>query len=116
MNDFSQKEERFFTMSVYMINEFKKKDSNSLVESISFDKMDEMPQILRGSVGCVQFRYKLKKIIVCLDSEEKSEQLILAYKDFLKCRSGDSLHNFTTATVNNILRSSCKNLFYINIF
>lgn len=111
LNDFSKKEDRFFTMSVYMLNEFKKKDSSSLVESVSFDKVSAFPQILTGSVGCVQFNAESRKSIVCLDSEEKANKLIAAYKDYLKCRRGEGLSALSQAAITNILRESCKFFF-----
>lgn len=111
LNDFTQKQDRFFTMSVYMLNEFKKKDSSSLVESISFDKIKEFPKILSGSVGCVIFSSGSKKTNVCLDSEDKANQLINAYKDYQKCRRGEGLSVLSQATITNILRDSC--MFFI---
>lgn len=112
LNDFSKKEERFFTMSVYMLNEFKKKDSSSLIESISFDKITQVPEILTGSVGCVRFLSGFRKSIVCLDTEDKANQLITAYKDYQKCRRGEGLSAFNSATITNILRDSCKFLIF----
>jgi len=113
LNDFSQKQDRFFTMSVYMLNEFKKKDSSSLVESISFGKIREIPQIITGSVGCVKFNSEFRKSIVCLDSEDKANQLINAYKDYQKCRRGEGLSALSTATITTILRDSCKLNFFV---
>ena len=108
LNDFSQKQDRFFTMSVYMLNEFKKKDSSSLVESISFDKITILPEILTGSVSCVKFSSETRKSIVCLETEEKANHLINAYKDYLKCRRGEGLSELSQSTITNILRDSCK--------
>lgn len=107
MDDFSQKEDRFFTMSIYMLNEFKQKNSGSLSESIPLQKISNLPSIIQGSVGCVLFQGEGRSINICLGSEEKAKNLIEAYKDFLKCRRGDSLNIFKTATIINILKSSC---------
>lgn len=113
LNDFSQKQDRFFTMSVYMLNEFKKKDSSSLVESISFDKVTSFPSILPGSVGCVRFLGETRKSIVCLESEDRASQLIQAYKDYQKCRRGEGLNSFNSATITSILRDSCISFFLL---
>jgi hypothetical protein len=108
LNDFSIKEDRFFTLSVFMINVFLKKDSNSLIESISLDKINDNPKILEGSVGCVKFSDGKKDIIICLNSEEKAKNLVESYKDFQKCRGGKKIRKTKQSKVLEILKSSCK--------
>jgi len=115
MNDFSIKEDRFFTMSVYMINEFTKKDSNTLLKSFAFEKNEYMPDLIEGSVSCVRFISDFKTIIVCPDNEEKANALILAFKDFLKCRRGEGLTELSDGAIQRILKSSC-NMIYIILY
>jgi hypothetical protein len=107
LEDFTKKEERFFTMSIYMVNEFKKKDSSSLTESIAFQSGAQLPSIIAGSVGCVKFSNGARRIIICLDSEEKANALIDAFKDFLKCRAGGSLQDYADSQISRILKQSC---------
>jgi len=116
LGDFSKRVERFFTMSVYMLNEFTKKNSSSLTESISFDKVSTYPAIIDGSVGCVKFDGGSRKSIVCVDSEDKAKLLIEAFKDFLKCRRGEGLMEFNPVTITKVLRESCNILFFFIFF
>ena len=111
MNDFNTKEDRFFTLSVLLLNEFKKKDINSLVKSISLDSITGEPAILPGSVGCVKFRSDYKIITMCFDTEEKAIQFLKSYKTILDCRNGKSLDKFNEDKVQSILKASCKILF-----
>lgn len=95
-----------------MINEFKEKTSTSLIESIPLTTIKVQPSILYGSVGCIIFRANEKTINVCLDSEEKANNLFEAYNDFLRCRRGDNLNIIKTRTIMNILRASCNKYFF----
>lgn len=113
VNDFTKKESRFFTMSIYMINEFKEKNSTSLLESIPLDSIQITPSLIHGSVGCILFSGNNKSIYVCLDSEEKAQNLLIAFSAFMGCRRGENLNNNKTASIMNILRSSCKKYFYL---
>lgn len=113
LNDFNSKEDRFFTLSVLLLNEFKKKDVNSLVKSISFDNITGEPAILPGSVGCVKFRSDLKVITMCFDTEAKAIQFLQTYNTILDCRNGKSLDKFDEDKVKSILKASCKIIFFI---
>lgn len=109
-SNFFNKKSAFLTMSAYMINMFDEKNSNTLKESISMDKMLHKPNILPGSVSCINFQGEDKRIIVCPENMENAEKLLKAYETLMKCRLGDNLANVPAATIKNILSASCLGL------
>lgn len=120
MNDFSKKSPAFFTISVYMVNQFEKKDGNTLTQSISIDKILTVPNIIQGSVSCINFQDVGGKLIpMCLESKATAKNILKAFNQFMKCRMGDNLKNTPAHTIQNILKASCLGLdvsFDINKF
>jgi hypothetical protein len=106
-NDYCKKSDGFLTVSVYMVNLFEAKDSNKLVESITLDKMTQMPQVLSGAPGCIDFQGGDKRIAACFDYPESVTEVIQAYQDFLRCRMGDNLKQLSWNDIRNIIMSSC---------
>lgn len=106
-NDYCKKDEGFLTMSVYMVNLFETKDSNKLVESITLDKMTNIPVPLAGAPGCIDFRGGDKRIAACFEENDAVNQLIQAYQDFMRCRNGDNLKDLSWNEMRNILMSAC---------
>jgi hypothetical protein len=106
-SDYCKKADGFLTMSIYMVNLFEVKDSNKLVESITLDKMTNLPVPLAGAPGCIDFVGSDKRIAVCLEEEESVTELIQAYQDFLRCRMGDNLKQLGWNDIRNIILSSC---------
>jgi hypothetical protein len=105
--DYCQKTEGYLTMSVYMVNLFEARDSNKLVESITLDKMTQMPQVLAGAPGCIDFIGGDKRIATCFEEPETVNELIQAYQDFLRCRMGDNLKQLSWNDIRNIIMTSC---------
>jgi hypothetical protein len=101
-NDYCKKQDGFFTMSIYMVNSFEAKDSNKLVDSITMDKMTKLPTHLVGAPGCVDFRGSSNRIAICLDNPELVDQIIKAYSDFLSCRRGESLKEYSSEDIREI--------------
>lgn len=109
--DFSQKGPAFFTISAYMVNQFEKKDGNTLKVSISLDKIGNQPAIIPGSVSCVGFSdTNNKQIAICLPDKSTAKLILKAFGDFMKCRMGDNLKDTPAATIQNILKASCLGL------
>jgi hypothetical protein len=91
LNDYSKREDGFLTMSIYMINLFEQKDSNKLIESISMNKLRNIPSPLTGAPGCINFKGSSKKIGICVENNTLVQELIKANEDFKKCAKGQSL-------------------------
>jgi len=109
--DFSKKGPAFFTLSAYMVNQFEKKDGNTLKVSLSLDKIGNMPSIIPGSVSCVGFTdSNNKQIAICLPNKSAANQVLKAFGDFMKCRMGDNLNDTPVSTIRNILKASCLGL------
>jgi hypothetical protein len=98
-------------MSVYLINSFRTKDSKTLRESLSIDRIAYLPQVLQGSVSCVDFTIDAqRRIPMCLKDRETADKVIQAFDDLMKCRSGDSLKKHNAIDISNILKNSCLGL------
>jgi predicted lipid-binding transport protein (Tim44 family) len=110
MNDFAQKEDAFFTLSMYMVNKFQKKDPSTLNNSVMMDSLVNTPAIIPGSVSCLQFAGTTRVINMCMKDKTAAEAVITAYSDLMKCRMGDNLKSATASTIQRLLRSSCLGL------
>jgi hypothetical protein len=111
MNDFTQKAPAFFTMSVYMVNQFDKKDGNTLKQSLSIDKIIVSPEIIQGSVSCINFQdSNFRKIPMCLADKATAQMILDTFNQIMKCRIGDNLKNSPAQTVQNVLKASCLGL------
>ena len=106
-NDYCKKNDGFLTMSVYMFNLFEVKDSNKLLESITLDRMTNMPTHLSGAPACVDFRGGDRRIAFCLDNNDIVEQLIEAYTDFMRCRMGENLKQLSWKETRDIILKGC---------
>ena len=115
MNDYSQIATKFFTLSTYLVNQFDKKDSSTLTDSISVDKIAILPSIIEGSVSCVSFYSVYQKIIVCLKTVEEANNVILAFNEFSKCRAGGAIGGNTNNLI-KILETSCMLFFCYFIY
>jgi len=91
--DFTKKKTSYFSFNLYMVNRFEEPDNTKLRDNIFLENIKVEPYILKGSVSCVLFQHEnyKKKITMCLDNKQKAEQIIEAYRAYLKCRHGDNL-------------------------
>jgi hypothetical protein len=107
-NDYCKVEKAFFTMSVYIINLFESKNSDKLIESITLDKLANVPKYLEGAPNCLDFYGKTgKRMGICFESQTKAESIIEAYKAFMKCRMGDNLKELTLEQMRAIFEMAC---------
>jgi hypothetical protein len=90
-----------------MINLFEAQDSNKLVESITTDKLTNLPSALPGAPGCINFQGADKRIAVCVKDDAMVQELIKAFMDFMRCRAGDSLKELSWDEMRKILLASC---------
>merc|ERR1712151_549835 len=109
MNDYAQKADKFFTMSTYLVNQFEKKDSNTLTKSIGVEKIATVPSIIEGSVSCIGFYGLTEKIVMCLNTEQEAKHAVEAFKTFSKCRNGASIGGNNNNLI-KILETSCLGL------
>jgi hypothetical protein len=90
-----------------MVNLFTSKDSNKLIESITIDRLTTVPKLLGGAPGCVDFQASNKRISVCVKGKEQAEEIIDAFRSFMRCRMGDNLRPLTTQQMWKIL-ADCR--------
>jgi len=110
VNDFTKKSPAFFTLSVYLLNIFEKQDINTLIQSVSLNKIITLPQIIPGSVSCINFSNGKKPVTMCLPDKNQANNVIKAFSQIMKCRMGDNLKDTPVTTIQNILKTSCLGL------
>lgn len=87
--DYCHTKSAFFTLSTYMINVFKKVDSNALIESITLDTLTYDPSILSGASTCIDIQGQgSKRIGMCMKSAEEAQNILDAITAFRNCRRG----------------------------
>ena len=86
LTDYCIKTDAFMTLSIYMANLFETPDSNKLVESVSLDKMTNIPTALPGTLTRTQFSGKNKSFGFCYETVNILKQVIEAYEYFYRCR------------------------------
>jgi len=87
MKDFSKKNKKFYTLSTYLLNEFKTNNSNTLTKSINLANVNVLPEIIPGSVRCINFMTLKSTINLCMPSEKEAKEIIHTFGDFKKCSS-----------------------------
>jgi len=108
LDDYASRGDGFFTMSIYLVNQFAKKDSSTLQKSIYIDRIKESPSIYHGSVSCIRFYDGNTEIPMCMSDYATAMNVIDSYNKFLKCRMGDNLKISNDASIiTKILSSSC---------
>jgi hypothetical protein len=110
LNDYTQKESAFFTMSMYLVNIFGKKDPSTLKGSVMMNELVDLPQIIPGSVACLKFSGQVNGLNMCLPDKATAELVLTTYNDLMKCRMGDNLKSATASTIQRLLKSSCLGL------
>jgi hypothetical protein len=90
---------------------FEKKDPDTLLQSMTLEKMVQMPTIIPGSISCIGFKDSLVvNFALCLPNKENANQFLKAFGQLMKCRMGDNLKDNPGSTVKNILKNSCLGL------
>lgn len=113
MMDYKQREARYFTMSMYLVNEFKSKDQKTLEKSIILSSLRKVPDILRGSVNCIDFLGATRRITICFDTPEVAQKVINAQRQFESCRMGNDLQSLPPtpeAVFRKMFEQSCAGL------
>lgn len=112
-DDCSSKESAFFTMSMYMVNYFKKESASTLTKSILIENMDTLPIIIPGTKKkCLGFSSKVNnqfdKFSICFNDSDTTKMLYSAFMNFMKCRLGDSLKPLTLKELRKVYGLLCQ--------
>ena len=92
-NDYFDRVPSFFTMNMYIVNQFSSRTADNLLKSIYMESISEVPTVFQGSKTCLKFidgTYQTK-FGMCLSDEEEVKEVIQAYDNFMRCRIGDNL-------------------------
>ena len=93
-DDCTAREPAFFTMSMYMVNYFKKNISSTLQQTIYIESMSQMPSYVPGTKKqCLNF-YDSRTpggFAICFEDAAVTATLYASFMNFMKCRMGDNL-------------------------
>jgi hypothetical protein len=92
-----------------MANYFEKKDVETLKESITLDKITQLPSIILGTKSCVSVVGGDEIFNICLPDKETAQQIIDAFEAYFKCRIGNNLAPATenAEDMQQVLKNSC---------
>lgn len=113
LNNFNVKSTRYYTLSMYSIAQFTENKPTAFENLITIGAIQTFPSIITGSVSCIKFESYYKNIIICLNSKEEANNLMNAYKSFMKCRMGDNLSKpieKPADKIKNIINKACMGL------
>lgn len=113
LNNFNAKSTKYFTLSMYSIAQFTENKPTAFEKLITIGAIQTFPDIITGSVSCVKFESYYKNIIICLKSKDEANNLLNAYKSFMKCRMGDDLTNPIEKPkdkIKNLINKACMGL------
>lgn len=113
INNFLIKSPKFFTMSMYSLNQFSEKKVTSFEQLISLGGLTTVPQIITGSVSCIEFKSYYRNITLCTKTEDEARSIISAFQSFMKCRIGDNLRKkieSPKSKMQTILNKACMGL------
>jgi len=106
MDNYEKRKTAFFTMNLFMINVFETAANNRLSHSIYLDNMKRVPHYLTGSRTCINFNDSKfsKNVALCFDNKERMNEIIKAFHDFNRCRSGDDLKPVTLEAIKRLVK------------
>lgn len=113
LDNFKQQSSKYFTMSMYTINQFKEKKIFSFEKLVTLAGIQETPEIVKGSVSCVSFQSYYRTIYICMKDEAEANNILDAYSQFMKCRMNNNLkqnYEKPQAKIQNILNRACMGL------
>lgn len=93
-DDYKNRKPQIYTMSAYSINQFVTVTPEmNLKRQILLDDITSMPVEIPGAPRCLKFSAAESDIIMCLNQNQKANQLMKAYQDLLKCRLGGDIND-----------------------
>eukprot|EP00340_Litonotus_pictus_P010297 CAMPEP_0170516822 /NCGR_PEP_ID=MMETSP0209-20121228/2956_1 /TAXON_ID=665100 ORGANISM="Litonotus pictus, Strain P1" /NCGR_SAMPLE_ID=MMETSP0209 /ASSEMBLY_ACC=CAM_ASM_000301 /LENGTH=271 /DNA_ID=CAMNT_0010801865 /DNA_START=128 /DNA_END=943 /DNA_ORIENTATION=+ len=112
-DDCNSREEGFFTMSMYMVNYFKKKESSTLKKSILIEDMDSIPEYVMGTKKkCLDFKDGRTpgSFAICFEDPAVTATLYSSFLNFMKCRMGDNLRPLSIPQLKKVYYLTCHGL------
>jgi hypothetical protein len=98
---------------MYSIAQFTENKPTAFEKLITIGAIQTFPSVITGSVSCIKFESYYKNIIICLKSKEEANNLMNAYKSYMKCRMGNNLANpieKPADKLKNIINKACMGL------
>jgi hypothetical protein len=97
--NYSDRQETFFEIGIYVVNMFDSKNTDKLIESVEQSHLTKLPDFIEGSGTCldIMMSNEHKRFPICLESEEIMKQIQQVFFDFMRCRKGDDLKNDITS-------------------
>ncbi len=109
-DDCSSKENAFFTMSMYFINQFKEMKPGTLRQSILLEELNMPSFVPMTKKKCLDFSASTnqKRIGICFESPEEAAALYSSFLNFMKCRMGDNLKPLSISQLKQAYALSCN--------
>lgn len=110
-DDYRVRHRGFVTITAHFTNLFNEHDAQKLIQSTTHSRMVSSPCHLKGARGCIRVpkdsHYRLHNIDICVDSMTNAKNLLFVYRDFNRCRIGDSLLPIPVQLINS-MEELCK--------
>lgn len=109
--DYIKKEPKYFVMDERYVRKYKddKATCPEIVVEMAF--MTVVPQILPGSVTCIQFistrNETDSQMSMCLKDKNEVEEILRAYSNFQICRMGGNLEKYNPLVVDELVKGMC---------
>ncbi len=118
-DDFRVRHLGYVTISAYLTNLFNGKDGQKLVQSLEHTQMKSDPCYLKGARGCIKVtkdvNLRLHNMDYCVADDMLAENILYVYKEFKRCRLGDSLQPipiWLLGKITQLCKKKKRNLIY----
>jgi hypothetical protein len=86
--DYTKRQEAFFTITAYYVNAFNDASADTLLQSLTLSEMTTLPKDLRGARGCISLNGAKSghPLLICLSNTKESDNILAVLKHFSDCR------------------------------
>jgi len=81
----------YLSLSAYMVNMFKQKNSDDLIKSIPLYSITEIPKTIKGAPLCTLFKGYKEEISFCFENVNILNSILTAFKMLTDCRKGNPI-------------------------
>lgn len=112
-DDYRVRNKGYVTITVHLTNLFHDKDGQKLVQTTNHAQMRAEPCHLLGARGCIKLpkdkMLRLHNMDYCVENMVMAENILYVYKEFKRCRMGDSLEPIPVKLMNALTAMCHKN-------
>lgn len=101
-------------MDVRYVRKFKDEKTKCPSDVVRLSSMKQVPQILDGSVSCIQFISSFNdtdtKFSMCLKTKDEAVQILNGLSNFQQCRLGGDLKPYDPLKVEELIKATCMSI------